>query len=188
MKKITTIVFVLFTILTTNTYAQKTGSSEKYGSVLNLGVGVGYYGYIGHTAPVLHADFELDVAKNFTLAPFITYLSYTDYYYWGDKQNPSRNYRYKQTIMPVGVKGTYYFDKVLGATSKWDFYLAGSAGFAIRKTSWENGYNGVTTIEHGTSGIYLDGHAGGEYHASKKVGLYFDFSTGISTAGIAIHL
>lgn len=188
MKTKITLVLLLTAFLAANVNAQKTGKSEKYGTTLNAGFGIGYYGYIGHSAPVIHADLELDVAKNFTLAPFITYLSYTNYYYWGNNQNPYRNYKYKQTIMPIGVKGTYYFDQVLGASSKWDFYLAGSLGFAIKKTTWEDGYGGVTKVENGSSGLYLDGHIGTEYHLTNKVGLFLDLSSGISTAGVAFHL
>jgi hypothetical protein len=61
-------------------------------------------------------------------------------------------------------------------------------GFAIRKTTWENNYYGDRTIEHGTSGIYLDGHIGTEYHLNSKVGLLLDLSSGISTFSLAIHL
>ena len=91
-------------------------------------------------------------------------------------------------MIPLGVKGSYYFDDVLGAGDKWDFYLAASLGFAIRKTTWENGYYGQNTVEHGSSGLYLDGHIGTEYHIGKKTGLFLDLSTGISTFGVAIHM
>jgi hypothetical protein len=91
-------------------------------------------------------------------------------------------------VIPIGVKGTYYFDRLLGAGSRWDFYLAGSLGFAIRSTVWENGYGGETVVSRGSSGLYLDAHIGAEYHASQKVGLFLDLSTGLSTFGIAVHL
>ena len=45
-------------------------------------------------------------------------------------------------VIPVGVKGTYYFDQLLGAGSKWDFYLSGSLGFAIVRSTWDDGYYG----------------------------------------------
>ena len=163
-------------------------AQEKYGKTLNLGVGIGYYGYVGHTAPVISANFEFDVAKNFTLAPFITVYSYQNTAYWGNKNYPYRYYTYTQTVIPVGIKGTYYFDELLKANSKWDFYLAGSLGFAIRSTTWESNYYGEPNIQNGASGLYLDVHIGSEYHISKKVGLYLDLSTGISTFGLALHL
>jgi hypothetical protein len=178
---------VTSTTITTTTGTKPTGG-EKYGRTLNLALGIGYYGYIGSTAPVMHLDFEFDVAKNLTLAPFITYYSYNNYYYWGNAHYPYRDYSYRTTVIPVGVKGTYYFDQLLGAGPRWDFYLAGSIGFAIRKTTWENGYYGETVVQHGSSGLYLDGHIGAEYHLNRKLGLFLDLSSGISTFGLGIHL
>ncbi len=161
---------------------------EKFGKTLNLGVGIGYYGYIGRSAPVLHFDFEFDIIKNFTLAPFVTLFTYQNNRYWGDYNNPNRNYYYRQTIVPVGIKGTYYFDQLLHAGSKWDFYLAGSLGYTFRRTTWESGYYGDRIVESSNSSLYLDGHIGTELHLSKTVGLYLDLSTGISTFGLGLHL
>lgn len=192
MKNILTLCALL--MLGANVHAQETVSStspsggEKYGRTLNLAAGIGYYGYIGSTTPVLHLNFEFDVAKNLTLAPFITYYSYQRHYYWGNKNYPYRDYSYRSTVIPVGVKGTYYFDQLLGAGPRWDFYLAGSIGFAFRQTTWENGYYGETYVHHNSSGLYLDGHIGAEYHLNNKLGLFLDLSSGISTFGLGIHL
>jgi hypothetical protein len=180
---------MLFILLMTgmNVSAQK-NSYEKFGNTLNVGVGLGYYGYVGYAMPVLHADYEFDVARNFTLAPFINYFSYTNYNYWGDPHNPYKNYSYRQTVVPIGVKGSYYFDRILGAGPNWDFYLAGSLGFAIRTTTWENGYYGTKTVDRGAGALYLDLHAGTEYHISRKAGIFLDLSTGVSTLGLSIHM
>lgn len=178
----------LIMILGTNISAQEITSSEKFGSTLNAGIGLGYYGYVGHSMPVLHANFEFEVAKNLTLAPFITYYSYDNNYYWGNKNYPDRYYYYRQTVMPVGVKCSYYFDQLLQAGSKWDFYGSGSLGFAIRKTTWEEGYYGETNIQHSSSGLYLDVHVGTEYHLNNSFGLFLDLSSGVSTLGLAVHL
>ena len=178
----------LLMIVSTTISAQETTASEKFGNTLNAGIGAGYYGYIGSSMPVLHANFEFDVAKNFTLAPFVTCYSYQNNYFWGNKNYPDRYYYYRVTVIPVGVKGSYYFDQLLHANSKWDFYAAGSLGFAIRKTTWENGYYGETSVEHGSSGLYLDVHIGTEYHLNQKLGLFLDLSSGISTFGLAVHL
>lgn len=187
MRKIKLLITLLSITVTSSLLAQEKVTTEKYGSTLNAGVGIGYYGYIGSTLPVVHADFEFDVAKNFTLAPFITCYSYQNNYYWGNKNYPYRYYSYRQTVIPVGVKGTYYFDQLLKAKSKWDFYLAGSLGYAYRKTVWENGYYGETVVHRGSSSLYFDGHIGTEYHLNKKAGLFLDLSSGISTFGLSIH-
>jgi hypothetical protein len=188
MKKITLICLLFITIGTFKMYSQNAISAEKYGKTLNAGVGIGYYGYADNNMPVLHLDFEFDVAKNLTLAPFISFYAYRNYYYWGNPHYPYREYYYRTTVIPIGVKGTYYFDQILKAGSKWDFYLAGSLGFAIRKTTWENGYYGETYVRHGSSGLYFDGHIGTEYHMNSKIGLFLDLSSGVSTFGLAIHL
>ena len=190
MKKIVIILSLVLSTISFNILSQTNndkGVGEKYGNTLNVGLGIGYYGYIGYNIPVIHANFEFDVAKNLTLAPFITYYAYQRDYYWGNKNYPYRNYYYRTTVIPVGVKATYYFDQLLKANSKWDFYLAGSIGFAYRKTTWENGYYGETYTERGSSGLYLDAHIGTEYHFNKNLGLFLDLSTGISTLGLAFH-
>ncbi|MDO9000021.1 MAG: hypothetical protein Q7W45_09670 [Bacteroidota bacterium] len=189
MKKITLLLILITATALTKISAQEaTSTTEKHGNTLNAGIGIGYYGYIHNNVPVFHANFEFDVVKNLTLAPFITYYSYQNNYYWGNKNYPYRNYYHRTTVMPIGVKATYYFDEILKANSKWDFYLAGSIGFAIRKTTWENGYYGETTVSHGTSGLYLDGHIGAEYHFNNKLGMFLDLSSGFSTLGLAVHL
>ena len=160
-------------------------SQEKYGNTLNAGVGIGYYGY---TAPAISLNYEIDVFKNFTLAPFISVLTYRDYRYWGDYGYAYRDYYYRETIIPIGVKGSYYFDDLLKASDKWDFYAAASLGVAFRTTHWENGYNGDRVITQSTTPLYGNLHIGTEWHASKKVGLFLDLSTGLSTIGLAFHL
>jgi hypothetical protein len=166
-------------------------AQESFGNTLNLGVGIGYYRYANHNMPVLHANYEFNVAKDFTLAPFITFYSYRDDYYWGSPAYPYRYYRYRETVVPVGVKGTYYFDDLLNAGAPWDFYLAGSLGFTIVKTTWEDGYYGDRRIHRnmysGTSPLYLDLHIGAEYHFNDNIGLFLDLSSGVSTIGIGIH-
>lgn len=189
MKSTTLLIVFCLAILSFNLNAQNSRSSEKFGNALNLGVGVGYYGYVNHSLPVFHINYELSVAKNFTLAPFITYYSYSDRYYWGNssKNHPYKYYSYRETVIPIGVKGTYYFDQLLRANSKWDFYLAGSLGVAIRKVSWDRDYYGDRYAYNNTSGLYLDLHLGAEYHFNKNVGMFLDLSSGVSTFGLAFH-
>ncbi len=185
--KIITLLLVVVALITNNTSAQETVSAEKFGNTLNAGVGLGYYGYVGHPMPAVSANYEFDVARNFTLAPFISLYSYQDDYYWGGPSYPYKNYQYRQTVIPVGVKGSYYFDQLLRAGSKWDFYLAGSLGFAIRQTVWESGYYGNKNIQSGASGLYLNVHIGSEYHMTETLGLFLDLSSGMSTFGLGIH-
>ncbi len=156
---------------------------ESFGNTLNLGVGPGYFSYIGVPAPFFFANYEIDVLRNFTLAPFIGFTTYRSdaYYYHGN------DYYYRETVVPIGVKGTYYFNELLGTPRKWDFYAAASAGIAISNVTWDNGYDGDKGVARQASPLYLDLHIGSEYHLTHKVGLFLDLSTGVSTFGVAFH-
>jgi len=182
MKKIITTCILLF-VWGTTILAQEKPSFDKYGKTLNLGLGIGYYGYAGRSMPVLHLDYEIDVAKSFTLAPFISFFSYRNDYSYSN----NNRYYYHETVVPIGLKGSYYFDDLLKANANWDFYLAGSIGFAFRTTSWENGYNGNRKDYNGASPLFLDLHLGTEYHFNRKLGAFLDLSTGVSTIGLTIH-
>lgn len=180
---------LLLSIVSIHSYAQ-----EKYGTTINLAVGIGgysgYYSHIGGYAPVVHLDVEFDVARNFTLAPFINFYSYSYRYHLN---NPSRDYVYRVRIIPVGVKGVYYLDELLNAGAKWDFYVGGSLGVVFATSSWDdpyyfnNGYPYNTYYYNRGAQVYTDLHLGAEYHLSSKLGLYLDLSNGLSTVGIAIH-
>jgi len=183
MKKIAILSVTLALLLCTKANAQ----GERYDHTLNLGLGIGYYGYVNRSIPVFHVNYELPVAKDFTLAPFLTFYSYSNEYYWGNPHYPYRFYSYRETVIPIGVKGTYYFDELLKASSKWDFYLAASLGFAIRSVSWDADYYGDKYAYHSSSGLYLDFHIGTEYHFNDRLGMFLDLSTGVSTLGLAIH-
>src|ERR1035438_7485163 len=66
---------IIITVLFLTTLQCTVSAQESFGNTLNLGVGVGYYGYAGVTLPVFHANYEIDVIKDFTLAPFVTYFA-----------------------------------------------------------------------------------------------------------------
>ena len=168
----------LLMIFGTNLSAQnRTTGGESYGGTFNAGLGIGgyygYYNYVGRSLPVFSLNYEFDVARNFTLAPFVTFLSYRN-----DK------YYYRETVMPLGVKGSYYLDQALNANSNWDFYIAGSLGFTIVNTRWDNGYNTYPGYRTANP-LFLDLHLGAEYHLSNHVGLFLDLSTGVSTVGLS---
>jgi hypothetical protein len=178
MKK--TIIAFLFLLMMAvpNLSAQRGNYGETYGNTLNIGLGIGgyggYYGYIGRSVPVINLNYEFDVLRNFTLAPSLTFLTYQDNYY-------------HETVIPIAVKGTYYFDQLLNANSHWDFYGAGSLGFAIVSSSWDNGYTGDRNYYQGGDPFFFDLHIGTEYHITRGIGIFLDLSTGVSTVGLAFH-
>lgn len=171
---------LIFLFLGVSVAAQERAGREMFGNALNVGAGVGYYGYVGHPIATLHVNYEFGVVRNFTLAPFVTVYSYRKY-------AKKEKYYYSQTVVPMGVKGTYYFDELLRAGSKWDFYLAASLGLVLRRTVWEDGYFGVRTLDRRSGGVFVDAHIGAEYHIRNNVGLFLDLSTGISTFGLSFH-
>ena len=188
MKHLSVLFILLLSSFSKDSLAQETASGEKFGNTLNVGIGLGYFGYIGYNMPVLHLDYEIGLARNLTIAPSISIYQYRHNYYWGNNNYEYRYYSYKETVIPIGAKVSYYFDELLDANPKWDFYLAGTLGFIIRRTVWESNYYGETRIRPGTGYLYLDLHIGTEYHINNKLGIFADLSTGMSTFGLAIHL
>jgi hypothetical protein len=189
MKKIFLIGVLFASIMSFNASAQtrvtvttqhRNGYSENHGGTFNLGVGIGYYGYINHSIPVLMANYEFDVARNLTLAPFVGLYAYKDNYIW-----QGNYYAYHETTIPIGLKGAFYLDELVGAGSDWDFYLALSVGANLHSQSWDNGYGGDRTVVHKNSALYTTGHIGARYHLSNKVGVFLDLSTGVSSVGLS---
>lgn len=187
MKKTTLILICFLTLFITGANAQRNTNSSAYGSTFNAGLGIGYYGYVGRSIPVIHLNYEFDVAKNFTLAPFISLYSVSNEYYWGNNNNPYRNYTYRETVIPIGLKGSYYLDQLVSAGSNWDFYVAGSLGFAIVSRNWESGYNGDRDYYRTAQPLYLGLHVGTEYHFNNRIGAFLDLSSNGSSIGLAIH-
>lgn len=176
---ILTITFFSLHFISFDSSAQE---QEHYGKTLNIGLGVGghsgYSRYVGRALPVININYEFDAASNFTLAPFISFYTYS---------GKNDNYTYRENVIPVGVKGFYYFDNLLKAGSAWDFYGAGSLGFAFVNSRWDSGYDGDKDYFNKGNSIFLDIHIGAEYHFNSKFGMFLDLSSGISTLGIAIH-
>jgi hypothetical protein len=186
LKKLLIITSLLVCAIVFNTQAQ-----SKYGNTFNVGIGVGgyggYYKYAGKALPVITANYEFDVARNFTLAPFIGFYKYSNNYVYGNNQTAPRSYKYSETVIPVGLKGTYYLDEVFEANSKWDFYAASSLGFAVVNGRWSDNYAGDKKYFNKGNSLVVDIHLGAEYHVTQKLGIFLDLSTGISTIGVAFH-
>lgn len=182
MKYITVFAFV-FCIFSMDIQAQ-----ERYGNTFNIGLGIGgytgYYNYVGQSIPVISLDYEFDVAPYFTVAPFISVYTFSRNYRW---DNNNTVYRYRQTVIPIGAKATYYFDDILNASSKWDFYAAGSLGFAVVRSRWDDGYGGDRNVYRDGNPLFFNLHIGAEYHINDQYGVFLDLSSGVSTIGLAIH-
>jgi len=162
---------------------------EHHGRVFNVSVGLSYYGYIGHPLALGNINYEFGVNRNFTLGPTVSVFATTTYNnYWGDEAHPTHDYFYRETYVPMGLKGTYYFDDVLGAGSRWDFYAGASAGYVYRSITWENGYGGDTSVEKKGKSYFIAAHLGTEFHVNRFAGVFVDLSTSVSTIGVAVHI
>ena len=191
MRNIAFLLIIYMLLFSFNTKAQESAPAEKYGNTLNVGLGIGgysgYYDNNGLNSPVFNINYEIDAARNFTLAPFLSFYSYRRDYYYGNPQIGFADYYFHETIIPIGVKGYYYFDQLLKANPRWDFYLAASLGFAIVDSYWSSGYEGNTDVFSRPNPLFLDLHIGTEFHINSKIGIYLDLSTGVSTIGLAFH-
>lgn len=168
--------------------AQVFESKENFGRTLNFSAGLCYFNYIGQAVEAAHINYELQIDKNLTVAPFLTVYTYQGQHRWGDVNNEVRYYDFRETVVPMGLKVSYYFDDLLRAGTAWDFYSSVSIGFNYRNATWENPYYGPRNIHPGMGPLYLDAHLGIEYHLTKTIGLHLDLSTGLATFGIAAHL
>lgn len=168
--------------------AQKTETKEYYGNVLNAGIGMTYYNYVGYPVQAVHLNYELQLDRNVTAAPFVMLYAYRGTYRWGDAYTVGRTYKYSEIVVPVGFKISYYLDELLKTGAKWDFYSSGALGFVYRKTTWEPSYKGKSQTDPGMGPLYVDVHIGTEYHIHKSVGLVLDISAGVSTLSLAFHL
>ncbi|MGZ3883475.1 MAG: hypothetical protein ACXVP0_05100 [Bacteroidia bacterium] len=187
MKK-TIVLLISLAVLGLKAQAQDHVYPEKYGRTLNLGLGMGYYATANHPLPMLNLNYEFDVFRNFTLAPFAGFESYSGYYSWGNYGEPYHNYSYRQTVIPLGLKATYYFDEWLRAGSRWDFYIGTSLGFAYTSMTWESSYHGnVSSVSNVVNPFYAAMHVGAEYHMTKRTGIFLDLSNVGSTFGFGFH-
>ena len=159
-------------------------AQEKFGRTLNLGFGIGYHDAF---EPAVNINYEFDLFRNFTLAPFVGISTYSDNRYWGNYNTPYRSYYYRETAIPVGAKGSYYFDELFRAGDKWDFYVGTSIGAVFRTAVWESGYYGDKKSIRYSRPVFANMHVGSECHVTQKFGIYLDLSSGISTFGMSFH-
>lgn len=140
LKPLLIITLAIGLFCTQNATAQKksnASSSETYGNVLNVGIGLDFL----ISAPILHANYEFDIAKNFTLAPYVNVPSYLSF-------------------LQFGAKGTYYFDDLIELNKNWDLFLGASAGLTFPYHNWDNK---ILSLHVGSEyhindriGVYLD--------------------------------
>ncbi len=181
--------FLLVSAVAFGSQAQsRKSSSSKPGNMLNLGVGVGFRGGLSGV-PVM-ASYEIGVAPSFVLAPFVGFGTYRVRHgdYWVGNTYFEGHY-HRRFYVPLGVRGQYYFDDLLGLNDKFDVYGGGALGLTIWGGSdLDHDYDNDYYDDGGISWLYLNAMIGARYHFNNKLSAYVDLSTGISTIGLSFKM
>ncbi|MCK5781012.1 MAG: hypothetical protein KAH10_00340 [Flavobacteriales bacterium] len=96
---------------------------------------------------IVGASWEIPVHQDITIAP-------TAYTNWDFNH------------LTLGVKGNYYFDRLLDLPSPWDVYGGANVGF------------GIALSDGNTSELNLGLQVGGRWFWSEKWGVYLEFGGG----------
>ncbi len=179
--------FILVALATSAFGRKRDRDYESYGNTVNVGLSLAYYKFVGEAVPAVRINYEIDVAEDITVAPFVGYFGFHSFAF-PDKNSPLYRHYYREIVMPMGATGYYYFDGLLGDHEAWDFYAGLSLGIQYRRKTWTDGYVGASTVAKNTADFYYDGHIGVEYHLSSKIGAYLDLSKGMTMFGIGVHL
>jgi hypothetical protein len=157
MKKTFLIIVVL--IAQYNISLAQNGAFRKGDKLLNLGIGVNSY-YDGGI-PV-GASFEVGITDAVSVGGNIDYFSRSYGYYSND---------YKYSILYLGGRGSYHFNKLLRIRDpKVDLYAGAVLGYRI--FSWRDNYSGNGLNNTYSSGLYLGGFAGAKYYFNKGFGVF----------------
>ena len=83
------------------------------------------------------------------------------------------------SYLTLGVKGSYYFDNLIGLSDPWDFYAGANAGFAL-----------ATNNKNDSNDFDIGLQVGGRWFWNEKWGLYLEFGGGKlgGSAGLGITM
>ncbi|WP_420149604.1 hypothetical protein [Spirosoma sp.] len=166
MKKIHfSILLVLGLLAGTQSFAQL--AVDKGSKFINLGIGVGGYGYYTVGSGIgLNASADFGVYKNITVGAVAGYKSY------GSVGT------YKYNSFDIGARGSYHFNELLNlGTDKADLY----AGLGISYFSFS--YGGFLD-NYGT--VYVPIHLGGRYFFSENVGAFAELGSSLATLKLGV--
>jgi len=149
MKKLCKVLLigVLFVALSGTVYAQ-----ENHGNSLNVFVKFGDNSSIS-------ANYEFSVAKDITVSP--------EARIWFSGDND----------LALGVRGDYYFDRLLKLAEPWDIWGGVDLGFVVSGNEYKDDMD-------------LNIHIGGEYKFNDMWGIILELGGGTTAAGgigVGIH-
>ncbi|WP_338874081.1 hypothetical protein WBJ53_00440 [Spirosoma sp. SC4-14] len=166
MKKIHfSILFVIALLASTQSFAQM--AIDKGTKFINLGIGVGGYGYYtGGGGIGLNAAADFGVTKNITVGAVAGYRSY----------GSVASYSYHS--FDIGARGSYHFNELLNlGTDKADLY----AGLGLSYFSFS--YGGYLD-NYGT--VYVPIHIGGRYFFSENIGGFAELGSSLATLKLGV--
>ncbi|MEZ0608768.1 hypothetical protein ACAW74_09640 [Fibrella sp. WM1] len=144
-------------------------SIDKGTKFVNLGIGVGGYGYFtGGGGVGFNASADFGVAPNITVGGVAGYKSYGSF----------SGYNYGS--FDIGARGSYHFNELLNLTTdKADLY----AGLGLSYFSFS--YGGFSD-NYGA--IYVPIHLGGRYFFSDNVGGFAELGSSLATLKLGVTL
>lgn len=168
------LLFVLSLLVGTQSFAQYV--PDKGSKLLNVGVGVGGYGFGGYagygfsTGVAIGASFEAGVYKNITVGGFADYrrVGYVGI-------SGGTNYIY------IGARGSYHFNELLNlATDKADLYAGIGLGYLSAPV------DAAYYVGYSSGKIILPIHLGGRYFFSDKVGGFAELASDVAPLKIGV--
>ncbi|GAB3539890.1 hypothetical protein [Spirosoma fluminis] len=156
---------VLGLLAGTQSFAQL--AVDKGTKFINLGIGVGGYGYYtGSSGIAFTAAADFGVTKNITVGAVAGYRSY------GSVGT------YKYNSFDIGARGSYHFNELLNlSTDKADLYAGlGLSYFSFSYGGYLDNYGAV----------YVPIHLGGRYFFSDNVGGFAELGSSLSTLKIGV--
>jgi hypothetical protein len=168
MKKIHfTLLLVLGLFASTQSFAQL--AVDKGTKFINLGIGVGGYGYFNGSGLGLNAAADFGVAPNITVGGVIGY----------------RGYGSGVTSFDIGARGSYHFNQLLNLTTdKADLYAG--IGLSYYRLSYGDTYLRSIGISDSYSTVYVPIHVGGRYFFTETLGGFAELGSSLATLKLGI--
>jgi hypothetical protein len=147
---------------------------EKGDKLLNLGIGLN--SYYGGGVPI-GAAFEYGITDEISIGAQIDFSRWS-YGYGG--------YKWSYTFVPVAVRGSYHFGKLINLpTDKLDLYGGAALGYYISKYKDNTGYTGYYDNVYGNKALFGI-YAGGRYYFKDNIAGFAEVGYGVSTLKVGV--
>lgn len=168
MKKFNFLFLLAFGLLVgTQSFAQL--AIDKGTKFVNLGIGIGGYGYFNGSGLGLNAAFDVGIMKNITVGGVVGYRSY------GSGVNS----------FDIGARGSYHFNELLSlSTDKADLYAG--IGLSFYRLSYGNTYLRSVGISDTYSTVYVPIHVGGRYFFTDAIGGFAELGSSLATLKLGL--